>query len=60
MALHPHSLGGAYSNFMMGDEGVDRVRATYGANHARLREIKRRYDPDNFFRVNHNIDPRSV
>jgi hypothetical protein len=44
----------------MGDEGVDRVRATYGANYARLLEIKRRYDRDNFFRVNHNIDPRSA
>lgn len=55
-ALHPHSAGGAYVNFMM-EEGDDRVRATYGANHRRLREIKRRYDPDNLFRVNQNIPP---
>jgi len=57
MALHPHSLGGAYSNFMMGDEGVDRVRATYGVKYTKLLDVKRRYDPDNLFRVNHNIEP---
>ena len=55
-ALHPFSTGAAYVNFMM-DEGQDRIRATYGANYDRLAEIKRRYDPDNFFRVNQNIPP---
>ena len=28
-ALHPYSAGGAYVNFMMDDEGEERVRATY-------------------------------
>jgi len=55
-ALHPYSLGGAYVNFMM-DEGVDRIKATYRDNYARLVEIKREYDPDNFFHVNQNIRP---
>jgi hypothetical protein len=53
-ALHPYSTGGAYINFMM-DEGQDRIRATYGKNYDRLVRIKKRYDPDNFFRVNQNI-----
>jgi FAD/FMN-containing dehydrogenase len=55
-AVHPHSAGAAYVNFMM-EEGADRIRATYGANHARLRAIKAQYDPDNFFHVNQNIPP---
>jgi hypothetical protein len=55
-ALHPHSMGGAYVNFMM-EEGRDRVKATYGENYSRLQGIKRKYDPDNFFRVNQNIEP---
>ena len=54
-ALHPHSAGGAYVNFMMHDEGQDRIKATYRGNYARLVEIKTRHDPDNFFRVNQNI-----
>lgn len=55
-ALHPHSAGGAYINFMM-EEGKARIRATYGGNYARLREVKARYDPDNFFHVNQNVEP---
>ena len=55
--VHPHTAGGAYVNFMM-EEGASRVRATYGENFDKLQAIKRRYDPDNFFRVNQNIPPR--
>ncbi len=55
-ALHPFSAGGAYVNFMM-DEGQDRVQATYRDNYTRLLEIKKKYDPKNFFRVNQNIRP---
>lgn len=58
-ALHPYSAGGAYSNFMM-DEGQDRVEASYRQNYQRLSEIKRKYDPTNFFRINQNIKPASV
>ena len=53
-ALHPHSLGGAYVNFMM-DEGQDRIKATYRDNYYRLLQVKQRYDPANFFHVNQNI-----
>jgi len=59
-ATHPYSAGGGYVNFMMGDEGQDRVRATYGRNYDRLAEIKATYDPANLLRVNHNIDGRVV
>ena len=51
------SDAGAYVNFLMHDEGAERVKATYGPNHDRLREVKRRYDPQNLFRVNQNIEP---
>jgi hypothetical protein len=54
--LHPTSAGGAYVNFLM-DEGEDRVRASYRGNYDRLAQIKRRYDPDNTFRINQNIPP---
>jgi FAD/FMN-containing dehydrogenase len=56
-ALHPHSAGGAYVNFMMHDEGQDRVKATYRGNYERLVAVKAKYDPNNFFRVNQNIQP---
>jgi hypothetical protein len=55
-ALHPHSAGGAYVNFMM-DEGLDRVKATYRDSYDRLVAVKNKYDPTNFFRVNQNIKP---
>lgn len=59
-ALHPHSAGGGYVNMMMDDEGLDRVRASYGDNFARLVEVKRRYDPDNAFHINQNVPPDVV
>jgi FAD/FMN-containing dehydrogenase len=59
-AVHPYSLKGAYVNFLMGDEGGDRVRRTYRGNFPRLVEVKRRYDPENRFRVNQNIDPNAT
>jgi FAD/FMN-containing dehydrogenase len=54
-SVHPFAAGAAYVNFMMEDEGQDRIRATYGANYERLVAIKTRYDPANLFRVNQNI-----
>ena len=56
-AVHPYNLDGAYVNFMMDDEIDGRVQATYGPNYKRLTEVKRKYDPNNFFRVNQNIRP---
>ena len=56
-ALQPHTSGRVYVNFL-GDEGQDRVRAAYGErNYERLVELKRAYDPTNFFRLNQNIQP---
>jgi FAD/FMN-containing dehydrogenase len=57
-ALHPLSTGGAYVNFLM-EEGVDRVKATYGDNYRKLTAIKGRYDPENVFHLNQNVAPTS-
>jgi FAD/FMN-containing dehydrogenase len=55
-AMKPHAAGGVYVN-ALGDEPADRVRSAYGANWPRLTQIKRRYDPDNVFHHNANIQP---
>lgn len=57
-ALHPYSTGGAYVNFMM-EEGQERIQATYREHYDRLAAIKATYDPENLFRVNQNIKPRT-
>jgi FAD/FMN-containing dehydrogenase len=41
----------------MDDDDDERVRANYGSNYDRLVDIKRKYDPDNVFKVNQNIVP---
>jgi FAD/FMN-containing dehydrogenase len=54
--IHGFSAG-VYVNFL-DDEPAQRTRAAYSAAaYRRLLEVKRRYDPDNVFRSNHNIDP---
>ncbi|MEU0937230.1 FAD-binding oxidoreductase [Embleya sp. NPDC005971] len=55
--LHPHSMGGAYVNFIGADESQDRVKATYREHYDRLGGIKHRYDPENLFHANQNIKP---
>jgi FAD/FMN-containing dehydrogenase len=55
-ATAPFASGSVYVNFMPDDEG-DRVQKAYGPNYRRLGQIKRRYDPDNLFRMNQNIRP---
>jgi FAD/FMN-containing dehydrogenase len=56
-ALAPHAQGGVYVNFLS-DEGADRVQDAYPpAVWSRLVEVKRRYDPENVFRLNQNIPP---
>jgi hypothetical protein len=55
-ALRPHMSDSAYVNYLA-EEDSDRVRAAYGPNYDRLVELKRRYDPDNLFRLNQNIAP---
>jgi FAD/FMN-containing dehydrogenase len=54
--VHPFSAGGSYINFVA-DEGQDRVKTSYGDNYARLADMKKRFDPDNFFHLNQNIRP---
>jgi FAD/FMN-containing dehydrogenase len=44
-------------NYLGDDQADDAIRAAYGPNYERLREVKRRYDPDNVFHLNHNIAP---
>jgi FAD/FMN-containing dehydrogenase len=59
-AMQPHSTGGVYVNYLgrEADEGPQRVRAAYGQEkYDRLLGLKRKYDPDNVFRLNQNIDP---
>ncbi len=55
-ALHPHSAGGTYVNFLM-DEGEERIASSYLGNRQKLAAIKARYDPQNLFRVNQNVPP---
>ena len=55
-ATRPLSSRAVYVNYL-GTEGGGRIRDAYGPNHARLSEIKRKYDPGNFFRFNQNIEP---
>jgi FAD/FMN-containing dehydrogenase len=47
---------GVYVN-NLGDEAPDQVRRAYGSNYERLAALKRRYDPENLFRLNQNIRP---
>ena len=56
-ALQEHFSGGRWLNYLADDEGGDAIRAAYGPNYDRLVEVKRRYDPENFFHLNHNIAP---
>lgn len=57
-AILPFSSGGNYVNFLSEAEGQDRVRAAYGPDkYERLVRLKNKYDPDNLFRMNHNIKP---
>src|SRR5258706_3275149 len=55
-ALRPFLAGGAYGNYVT-DEGEAIAREAYGPNYDRLVTLKTKYDPTNFFRMNHNIQP---
>jgi FAD/FMN-containing dehydrogenase len=58
-AVHPFDLAGAYPNFMMEDEGEERIKASFGNNYLRLATLKKKFDPANLFRINQNIRPVS-
>ena len=55
-ALDPYIADRSYTNYLPADDH-ERVRNAYGVDYERLVELKRRYDPDNLFRLNQNIDP---
>ena len=59
-AMAPHAAAARYVNYLDDtDEAADAVRAAYGPNYERLRALKGKYDPTNFFRMNQNIPPGS-
>jgi FAD/FMN-containing dehydrogenase len=47
----------SYINHIADDDGAEKVRASYGSNFDRLRQLKTKYDPANLFRLNPNITP---
>jgi FAD/FMN-containing dehydrogenase len=55
--LRAFSTGGVYVNFLTEEESDDRIQSAYRTSLTRLVEIKRRWDPDNLFRMNKNIRP---
>lgn len=57
-AVEPYSSGMHLLNFQS-ESGNDMVQAAFGRNYARLAQVKQKYDPDNFFRLNQNIEPAS-
>jgi FAD/FMN-containing dehydrogenase len=56
----PHLQGSAYVNHIAADDRPEKVRASYGNNYRRLRELKAEFDPTNLFRLNPNIPPASA
>ena len=58
-AMRKWASGGVYLNFI-GDEGISRIEAGFGSEKwGRLRELKKKWDPQNLFRINQNIPPAS-
>jgi FAD/FMN-containing dehydrogenase len=56
-AMQPFKGSGRYMNYLGDDEVGDEVVAAYGPNYRRLQQLKAKYDPENFFRLNQNIRP---
>jgi FAD/FMN-containing dehydrogenase len=56
-AFAEHLTEGRWLNYLADDQGEDAIRGAYGPNYARLVEVKRKVDPRNVFRQNHNIAP---
>jgi FAD/FMN-containing dehydrogenase len=55
-AMRPHSSGAYLLNFLS-EEDADTIKAAFGANYPRLAQVKKTYDPTNFFSINQNIQP---
>ena len=58
-AMGPFVASRRYVNYLGDDEEGDSVAAAYRRNYQRLRELKAKYDPENFFHINQNICPLS-
>ena len=58
-AMRPFVASGRYVNYLDDDEAGDPIAQAYGPNYAKLRQIKAKYDPANFFHMNQNIKPLS-
>jgi len=56
-ALEPFASGAYLLNFLGEDADRTTIQAAFGANYERLRAVKKKYDPTNFFRVNQNVEP---
>lgn len=55
--LESHLKGSVYLNHVAADDLPAKVRASFGDNYQRLRQLKTKFDPTNFFRINANIPP---
>jgi FAD/FMN-containing dehydrogenase len=55
--IEPYLEDSGYVNHLAEDDRPEKVRASYGENYRRLRELKKVYDPTNLFRANANIPP---
>ncbi|MGJ3237066.1 MAG: FAD-binding oxidoreductase [Anaerolineae bacterium] len=61
MAMQPFSSGGVYVNFLSQDDGQNRVRAAYGdEKYDKLVQLKDKFDSENLFRMNQNIQPETT
>jgi len=56
-ALAPHLTERRWLNYLGDDQGADAIRGAFGPNYDRLVAVKRKHDPENVFRNNHNIAP---
>jgi len=56
-AMQPFVAAGRYVNYLDDDEAGDPAADAYGPNYTRLRQIKAKFDPSNFFHHNQNIRP---
>lgn len=55
-AMQPFLADAAYVNYL-GEVSEEGMQAAYGRKYERLAALKAKYDPGNFFRMNHNIKP---
>ena len=57
--MAPYSDGSRYLNFAgFQEEGDEMIQKAFGPQYARLAELKRKYDPTNFFSLNQNVKPQ--